>query len=134
MDAVAKGEVTCSVSVDVEAVWVGEAVRVPVCGGKGQQDGLAGRDGDAADGDVLCRKPADGQGYRAVVAGKLLHCGTEARRVGAELGLLVGVAKQGQDCVSDEVNGVLVPSDQDEEGQGHQLVLAQPVFLIAYGD
>lgn len=48
MDAVTERQMAGGVPAEVEAVGVGEAGRVTVGGGQGQQDGLSGRDGDPA--------------------------------------------------------------------------------------
>ncbi len=134
MDAVSQGEVPGGVAGEVEPVGLGEAARVPVGGGQGQQHGLPRGHGDAADGEVLDGEAPDGQRHRAVVAGQFLHRPVQQLRIRPQRGQLRGMGEQRGDGVADEMDGVLVSGDEDEEGQGHQLVLAQAVFLVAYGD
>lgn len=134
MDAVAEGDVSRCGAVQVEAVGVGETAGVAVGGAEREQHGLARGHGDARDRDVLHREAADGEGRGTVVALELLDGGGESGGVVAQGGELLRVVEEGEDGVADEVDGVLVPGDEDEEGERHQLVLAQPVALVPHRD
>ena len=120
--------------VEVESVGVGEAVRVAVGGGRGHPDRLAGGDGDPADGHVLDGEAPDGEQGGAFVAQELLDRGGQLRQVLAQGGQLLGVLQQSEHGVADELHRVLVTGEEDEEGEGHQFVLAEPVALVTHGD
>ena len=116
---------------EVEPVRVGEHRRVVV--GRAEQQrraplprGIA----DAADLDVL-QHPALEHLQRGVVAHQLLDRGGQQRRVGAQPRQLVGVAEQRPPAVAGHVHGRLVAGVQQQHAGADQLVLGEPVALVA---
>ena len=98
---------------DVEAVRVGELVRVAVRGGEPDDHLVAGRDRDAADLRVAGRRaPEVPDGMR--VAQHLLDRARDELRLAAEQLPLVGVAGEGGKTRGDRLPGRLVPGDDED--------------------
>ncbi|CAM5498447.1 hypothetical protein SVIOM342S_08710 [Streptomyces violaceorubidus] len=118
--AVAETEVALWAAADVEAVGVGVVRRVAGGGGEGDEHRIARRDGGARQLQRLGRETERGGVDGGVVAQRLLHGAPGQLRLGAQAGELVGVGEQAADGRRDQVDGGLVPGDQDEEGHAEQ--------------
>ena len=129
-----KPDVPFDVAVDVEVLGVGERPLV-VVGRAGDEDHpRVGGDGDAVQGDVLL-DPAALVVRRRVPAQHLLDRVRDERRVGDQLGALVGVPVERDDAVGDELGGGLVPGDgQLEQAVRDLLVRERHLVAVVVAD
>ena len=124
VDAEPEADVTLDVTVDVEVLGIGEGPLV-VVGGAGDQDHpRVGGDGDAVQGDVLL-DPAALVVRRRVPAEHLLDRVRDERRVGHQLGPLVGVPVERDDAVGDQLGGGLVAGDGELEQSVRDLLVGE---------
>ena len=132
VDAVAEGQVTAGLAVDVQGVGVLEALRVAVGGQQRDDDGRSLADRLAAELDVLrgvaVEDVGDGQ-----VAHELLDGVGHQVRVGAQLGQLLGVLQEREGAQCQHVGGGLVAGEQQQEGDADQLLDGEVVVAGQVG-
>jgi hypothetical protein len=117
----------------VEAVGVGELGGVAVGRPDEGHHHRARRDRAPTERHVLA-----GDARRAldlpIEAQQLLHRGADQRGIAAQPPEPIGMAQQGERAVADQVDGGLVPRDEEQDARGQQLDLAQAVARLLRGD
>ena len=133
MDAEAKRDVTIVASGNVEAIGLREVRRIPIGRADRGDDHRPFGDRAAVDLDVRvgdARRPL----HRTVVPQQLLHRAVNQRRIVSQPAELVRMAQEGQHPIADEVDGRLMPRDEEQDAGGEQLPFAQLVARFFGGD
>ena len=114
---------------DVEAVRAGERALVAV-GRLQHQEHAVPRPDRPAVAVVVLHHPADQDLDRALEPQHLLDGPVHQGRVGPQPGQLGRVPVQRDDGVAQQVGGGLVPGEQDQRAQRHQLRVVQAVAVL----
>src|SRR5215218_5114969 len=131
VDAFAEGNVPVSVGPrDVEDVRVGEPHRVPVGRSKAYGRLLPCWDQSPAHLDILPGDAPTDKVYRSPVAQRLLDYPPGKARICPQLRQLVGVGKQGDHPVSDQVHRGNVSCEEHEKDRREYLVLIERVAVL----
>jgi hypothetical protein len=125
----AEREVRVGVPADVEPVGILERLGIPVRGGAGQQDGIAGPDGDPVDVDVCLGVARDAHPCRCGDPQDLLHCPWHDIGVAPEEVALVGMGHEQQGADVDARHRRLVPREQQRRPDERNRVLAKAAVL-----
>ena len=139
MDAVTVPEVLAVAAGQVQGVRVVETLRIPVGGGEYDEDGVAGRDVLAAEGERSGGEAPGGHLHRPVVAQEFLDSGLQQAALSrGEGGLqplaLPGVGEQGVRAVADEIDGGLEAREEEDEGHRGCLVLGEVLSVVGGAD
>src|SRR5262249_10505204 len=110
--AAAEREVLVRLALDVEAIRLGEDLRIAIRRREHPPDAGVPRDDLAAELDVGV-EDARGQDHRPVVAQALCDRARDERGPGAQLRELVGMPKEGAHAVPDQADRRLEPGDQE---------------------
>lgn len=115
---------------DVEDIRFAEHVWVSVGGADEEGDKGGGWDGAPLDVHVLeedALRELDGSGE----AEELVDGGGRVDLAVSDEGELVGCLEEGEHAVPDEVRGGLEAGDEEEHGEGHDLVMGEGVAFVA---
>ena len=130
MDAVAEGQMRVGIAADVEALGVGEGLRIAVGRVHEGEDALAAPDQASAELDVVGGDARQGAG-RPVVAQPFLDGARRERRVGPESLPLFAKAHGVEEAVADQVGRGLVAGEEQQDRRADHLVRRQRILLVA---
>ncbi len=138
VDAEPEGQVPLGLARQVEPIRFGEHGLVAVRRRKAQQHHLAGPDDDVADRDLGQGHPREARGVGAEqvdVAQQFVHRAGDPARVLDQPQPLVAVPfDEGKDRVGQLARDGVEARAEQGEAVGHQLPLAEAVFVVAGGD